>query len=296
MATFFCADGPGGADVAGLGGGGVVFALAVGGANGVDGGHIEDVEAHGGDSGEAGSYVVEGAVCAGLFSVGCRRAGGAGEEFVPGGEAGAFAVGPDGELGEVFGGEGEVGVLRHEGHEGGGDGVFVEGEVLVGERAKFDGGGGELPGVGGPGADGGDFQVVGANAEGEGYVLGAGFLSGKTLHEVGGPGVEVVDPGFDGEEVMTDLVEGEGGGPEVIRQGSEGGGLPLLGGGVTVAETGGDVVVAVREDGGGDGDGVADDALDGVAAVVDGGLDLFDDDAAAAFVGFHARCWLLEDV
>jgi hypothetical protein len=30
--------------------------------------------------------------------------------------------------------------------------------------------------------------------------------------------------------------------------------------------------------------------------VVDGGLDLFDDDAAAAFVGFHARCWLLEDV
>ena len=115
----------------------------------------------------------------------------------------------------------------------------------------------------------------------------AGLLGCEALGEVGGPGVEVVDPGFDGEVVEADGVDGEGGGPEVVGEGGEGRGLPLFGGGVAVEQAGGDVVVAIGEDGGGDGDGVADDALDGVTAGVDGGLDLFDDDAAAAFGGFH---------
>jgi hypothetical protein len=55
VAAFGGADGPGAADVVGLGGGGVVFAFAEGVADGVDGRHVEDVEAHGGDLGEAGS-------------------------------------------------------------------------------------------------------------------------------------------------------------------------------------------------------------------------------------------------
>lgn len=59
---------------------------------------------------------------------------------------------------------------------------------------------------------------------------------------------------------------------------------------MAIEETGGDVVVAVAEDGGGDLDGIAEDALGGMSAVVNGGLDLFDDDSAAAFGGFHARC------
>ena len=47
------------------------------------------------------------------------------------------------------------------------------------------------------------------------------------------------------------------------------------------------MVVAVGEDGGGDGDLVVEDALGGIAAAVDLGLDLFDDDALAAFDRFH---------
>jgi hypothetical protein len=48
--------------------------------------------------------------------------------------------------------------------------------------------------------------------------------------------------------------------------------------------------VAVAEDGGGDLDGVAEDALGGMAATIDGWLDVFDDDSLAAFKGLHACC------
>ena len=65
--------------------------------------------------------------------------------------------------------------------------------------------------------------------------------------------------------------------------------LPFALRGVAIEEARGDVVVAIAEDGGGDFDVVAEDALGGIAAVVDLGLDLFDDDALAAFGGFHAR-------
>ena len=56
---------------------------------------------------------------------------------------------------------------------------------------------------------------------------------------------------------------------------------------VFVEQAGGDVVVAVGEDGGGDVDVVAEDAAGGVAATIDLGLDLFDDDALTAFGRFH---------
>jgi hypothetical protein len=55
-----------------------------------------------------------------------------------------------------------------------------------------------------------------------------------------------------------------------------------------VEQAGGDVVVAVGEDGGSDVYGIAKDAAGGVTATIDLGLDVFDDDALAAFYGFHS--------
>lgn len=51
----------------------------------------------------------------------------------------------------------------------------------------------------------------------------------------------------------------------------------------------GDVIVAIAKDSGGDRDDVTEDAFGGMAAEVDGGLDIFDDDSFAAFAWFHAR-------
>ena len=90
---------------------------------------------------------------------------GAGEEFVPGGEAGALAVDPEREIGGVLGGETEVGIFRDESDEVGGDGVVVGGEVLVGEGAEMGGGGGEFLCVGTFGAGGCGVEVIGADAE-----------------------------------------------------------------------------------------------------------------------------------
>ena len=289
MAAFGCADGPGTAYVVGFGSDGVVPALAEGEADGVDGGQVQDVEAHGGDLGDACFDVAEGAV---LHSV-CRRrfgdvGGGTGEEFVPAGEACALAVDPERELGCVFCGEAEVGMFRYERDELGGDGGVVERKIPVGEFAELGCGEFEFPGVGALGAGGGCVEMVGADAEGEGDVLRGVVLGGEALGEIVVPGVEVVDPGFDGEVPRADFVGGEGGGPEVVGEGGEGGGLPLALGVVAIEEACGDVIVAVAEDGGGDLDGVAEDALGGMAAVVDRWLDLFDDDSLAAFDWLHA--------
>ena len=98
--------------------------------------------------------------------------------------------------------------------------------------------------------------MVGADAKGEGDVLRGVVLGGESLGEVVAPGVEVVDPGFDGEVPGADFVGGEGSGPEVVGESSEGGGLPFALGVVAEEEACGDVIVAVAEDGGGDGYGV----------------------------------------
>ena len=87
------ADGPRRADVAGPGVHGVVAALAVRGADGVDRGQVDDVEAHGRDAVELLGRGDERAVhrAAGLVA----PAGGAGEELVPGAELGAHPVDVD---------------------------------------------------------------------------------------------------------------------------------------------------------------------------------------------------------
>ena len=139
-------------------------------------------------------------------------------------------------------------------------------------------------------APGGLFEVDGSGSEGEGDVLRGGARSGlgfEAFFQVGVPGFEVIDPGFDGEEPVSQLIHGEGGLPEVVGEGGEGCGVPVFFGGVAVEEATGDVVVAVGEDGGGDGDLVVEDALCGIAAAVNLRLDLLDDDATAAFDRFH---------
>ena len=65
-AAFGRADCPGAAFVVGAGDGGVVGALAEGGADGMDGRQVEDVEAHGGDLGQKEFDVGEGAVAVGV--------------------------------------------------------------------------------------------------------------------------------------------------------------------------------------------------------------------------------------
>jgi hypothetical protein len=57
---------------------------------------------------------------------------------------------------------------------------------------------------------------------------------------------------------------------------------------VAIEKLGGEVVVAVAEDGGGDGDEIAEDAAGGVASAVDLGGDGFNDDAVAAGGWFHS--------
>ena len=89
MAAFGRADGPGTALVVGPGDDAVVGAFAEGLADGVDGREVEDVEAHRGDLGEQEFDVGKGAVAGGVGRCGT------GEELVPTGKAGAFAVDPE---------------------------------------------------------------------------------------------------------------------------------------------------------------------------------------------------------
>ena len=132
--------------------------------------------------------------------------------------------------------------------------------------------------------------MKGADAEGEGDVLCGIVLGGETLGEVVGPGVEVIDPGLNGEVPAAELVDGEDSGPEVVIEGGEDGSLPFALRGVAIEQTSGDVIVSVAEDGSCDFDDVAEDAFGWMAAIVDRWLDLFDDDSLTAFGWLHARC------
>jgi hypothetical protein len=195
----------------------------------------------------------------------------------------------------VLCGKAEVGIFCCERDQARGDGRVIGGEVLVGEFTKFCSEEAELFGIlfgrdRALGAGGGGVEMACADAEGEGDILRGIMLRSEAFGEVVLPGVEVVDPGFDGEVPWTDFVEGEDGGPEVIGESAEGGGLPFALRSVAIEQARGDVVVAVGEDGGGDLDGVAEDALGGMAATIDGWLDVFDDDSLAAFKGLHACC------
>src|SRR5712692_5720419 len=109
--SFGCADGPWAAGIVGAGGGGVVAPLPVAAADWVNRRQVEHVEAHGRDVGQARLRVLKRAVLA-------RRSGGrAREELVPGAEARAGPVYPDGQDLVVGRGEAALGVALHKGGE-----------------------------------------------------------------------------------------------------------------------------------------------------------------------------------
>jgi hypothetical protein len=58
---------------------------------------------------------------------------------------------------------------------------------------------------------------------------------------------------------------------------------------VAVEQAGGDVVVAIAEDGGGNGDLIVDDAANGVTPALDYGLDGFDNDPATTLGRLHTN-------
>jgi hypothetical protein len=79
------------------------------------------------------------------------------------------------------------------------------------------------------------------------------------------PGGEAVAPGLDDELVPADLVGGDGGVPVVVDLVLHRGALPLRAADPPPPDPGGETVVAVLEDVGGDGDGLADHRLGGEA-------------------------------
>ena len=112
-------------------------------------------------------------------------------------------------------------------------------------------------------------------------------MGGEALLEVVAPGFEVVDPGLDGEDPGAGAVDDEAGRPHIVDQGGHGGKPPFALALGFVKEAGGDVVVAIGEDGGGDIDPVTQDAACGIASAIDLGLDGFDYGSFTAFCGFH---------
>jgi hypothetical protein len=253
----------------------------------MDGRQVEDVEAHGGDLGELLLNVFEGAVAAGDGRGGPRK------ELVPGGVAGALAIDPEGELGLVPRGEGEIGIAGDELLDFWSDGRLVDGGVLVGHPAQRGGDFFELGGVGTAGAGDGVVEEEGAGAQGKGNILrrkvgvGVGRLGVETLVEVADPGFEVIDPPLDRELPRSKSRDVEGARPEVVAERGHGGGTPAALGFMAIEEPRGKKVVAIAEDGGGDGDAVVEDAARGIAASIDLRGDLFDDDAATTFGRLH---------
>ena len=194
-------------------------------------------------------------------------------------------------------GEGEVGIAGGELFDLGGERVLVEGGLHLRRGAQGCGDRLQLFGVGTVGEGRGLVEEVGADGEGNGDVLrrevalrgvGRVGLRGKALAQVVAPGVEVVDPGPDGEGPGAELVDGEAGGPQIVGQFGHGSGAPGAFAVGLVEEARGDVIVAVGEDGGRDVDAVAQDAAGGITAAVHLRLDLFDDDSFTAFGRFHS--------
>jgi GH15 family glucan-1,4-alpha-glucosidase len=132
----------------------------------------------------------------------------------------------------------------------------------------------------------GRIRGVGVGRGGAGGIAWA-RLGGEALAQVVAPGIEVIDPGAEREAPGADAVDGEGGGPHVIGERVHGFDLPAGIALVFVEELGSYVVVAVGEDGCGDVDAIAEEAAGGIAAAIDLGLDVFNDDALASFDWFH---------
>jgi hypothetical protein len=107
----------------------------------------------------------------------------------------------------------------------------------------------------------------------------------------------VIDPCLKGEDPVAEFFDGEGGRPEIVREGDEGRRVPLVFAGVPVKEAASNVVVSVAKDGSGHGDHIAEDSSNRIAAAINLRLNLFDYNAFPAFDRFHItqifRCMVL---
>ncbi len=272
MPAFGRADGPGAADVTGFGDRVVVFAFAVGLADGVDGGQIEYVEAHFRDVGQTGDQVVEVAVRAGMGATGTW------EDFVPGAELGLLGI--DDDLEDVLVGAGvfPVGMALHEvrqlvgqgDFDGLGDVLFVADGLAASGEGVFVRRGCALGGL---------FDEVQPDEEVDGDVLGRidPFL------QVALPGGEVVGPGLDGVLPTPEPARFELCLPAVVDVVLHRGLGPFGLGLFLVEEHGGQGVVAVHHDVGGDLDDVVYNALDRITATLDLGPHQADLDPVLAF-------------
>ena len=226
------ADGPRAPDVVGPGVEGVVRTLAGRGADGVDRGEVDDVEAHLGHGVEALERPLEATL-------------GAGEELVPGAVASALAVHPqrDGLGGGQVACVGDAGDERHQGVVEGGVQADVHGGRLV-----ADGGDRLLDPAAAPAGALGDEAL---EDPGSLFELGGHVLVGADLQpQLLAPGGEDVGPGLDDDLVGADVAALELAHPDVVDRLRQGGAAPLPPPGPAPADASGEQVVAVAEDAG----------------------------------------------
>ncbi len=99
----------------------------------------------------------------------------------------------------------------------------------------------------------------------------------------------MVDPRVHGESPVAQLVDREGRRPQIVGQGFEGERRPALVALVPKHQSRRNVIVPIAKDGGGHLYFVAAKPARGISPAVDLRLNVFDDDALAAFNWFHAN-------
>jgi len=262
------ADRPGASDVVDRGGLGIVGPLAMRSTDRVDRREIEHVEAHPGDIGEDPLNIGERP----MLTFGATE--GTGKELVPRAEAGFRSVhhyrlamrGGHGGSQERRGRhQGRAGVIEHKQHAVGRSGGRILQRLRPVQKRRRD------PRLG-PGRNPPHHRRAGAEFQRDAQT-GFGLTANLSL-----PGKEDVDPGFDLIGVAPNGVDDEGSCVLVVAgrlQGDRPGiGLPRI----RHPQCGADEIVAIGMDARRDPHHVSDDALDGVASLLDGRTDHLDDD------------------
>ncbi len=266
VAAFRAADGIRAARVAGLCSEGVVAALAVLHADGMNGRKVQHVEAHVADHRQPLVHIIEGAVA--LGAVGDR----AREQLVPAGELRCRAVDIDGEVAAT----GQVAAVLGVTHQAGGGGVEKQRYLVVGiQRGQALLQGLQLLAQGTAAQldalaehQSAFFQLQPHLDTGVVFLLQVVAISG-----------ERVDPGLDAEKVRAQFGGSELGQPKVVARRVHGHAMPAPAVGLTPVEHHCQAVVAVAVDLAADRHRLATDGLDGEGAGFEHGLGVFDHDA-----------------
>ena len=269
-------DGPRAADVVGAGGQSVVLALARRAADRMDGRQVHDVEPELSHVRQHLLRVAEGAV---PFRIARGRAR---KKFVPGAEDRTIPLGEDAQLAVEAGGDGTIRVSRCRGEQAGIDGRRKRGRGLAAEQGLL-----SLPQPLGIRPGSGAFRPSRRRVE-----------KGRTFEELGGdlspdfdlalqlvhPGAERVRPGLDAECVEAVGADRELRLPGVVAEEPHRllARLSLLRGELAPADHGGEVIVALLEDVGGDADRFPCPAPDRIASAIDLRLHVFNDRAPPA--------------